>query len=221
MQRTFAVAVGGAAGDGAASVGAILSRVFARRGLHVNAYNAFQSIIRGGHTLWTIRTGVEKVTNYGDRMDMLIPLNQDTMNRHLGLLGPGAAVLYNSDTIRVKDAPEGVQVCGLPVGELTKGSRLKVAQNTVAMGAGLSMMGVGFQPLEARLTEQFQKKGEAVVAENVEVAKAGYQYANVHFKPYPDPLPMTEKRYAVVTGQSGAGDGGCGGGGCGFTARIR
>src|SRR6266481_7999776 len=84
MQQTFAVGIGGAAGQGVATPGDIFAKIFSRRGLHLNAYNAYQSIIRGGHTLLTIRTGTEKVTNMGDRIDLLIPLNQDAMNRHLG-----------------------------------------------------------------------------------------------------------------------------------------
>lgn len=31
----------------------------------------------------------------GDRVDLLIPLNQDAMDRHLGLLSGGAACIYN------------------------------------------------------------------------------------------------------------------------------
>jgi 2-oxoglutarate/2-oxoacid ferredoxin oxidoreductase subunit alpha len=42
--------------------------LFARRGLHVNAYNAHQSIIRGGQTFLTIRTGVENVRCFGDQI---------------------------------------------------------------------------------------------------------------------------------------------------------
>jgi 2-oxoglutarate ferredoxin oxidoreductase subunit alpha len=42
----------------------ILAKILSRRGLHLNAYN-YQSIIRGGHTFLTIRTGPEKVTNMG------------------------------------------------------------------------------------------------------------------------------------------------------------
>ena len=60
--------------------------IFARRGLHLNAYNAYQSIIRGGHTFLTIRAGDGPVRNMGDKIDVFIPLNQDTMDRHLHLL---------------------------------------------------------------------------------------------------------------------------------------
>ena len=109
MRQTFAIGIGGAAGQGVATPGDIFAKIFSRRGLHLNAYNAYQSIIRGGHTFLTVRTGPEKVSNMGDRLDLLIPLNQDAMNRQLGLLTAGAACVCSSDTIK-----PGVPIC--PVG---------------------------------------------------------------------------------------------------------
>src|SRR5438094_1497492 len=208
MKQTFAIGIGGAAGQGVATPGDIFAKIFSRRGLHLNAYNAYQSIIRGGHTFLTIRTGPEKVTNMGDRIDLLIPLNQDAMNRHLGLLTEGAACIYNADTIKPGTAADGVQLCPLPVSKLADITRNKVAQNTLAVGAGLSMMGIGFQALEEVLAEQFKKKGEAVVAENVAIARAGYDYATSNFKPFGWPLPMTENRYAVLSGNTAMAMGG-------------
>ena len=200
MNRTFAIAIGGAAGQGVATPGDIFAKIFSRRGLHLNAYNAYQSIIRGGHTLLTIRTGPARVTNMGDRIDLLIPLNQDTADRHLQLLTDGAACIYNADAITPGTAVDGVQLCPLPVSRLVDITRNKVAQNTLAMGAGLHMMGIGFSSLEEVLKEQFKKKGDAVVAENVGVARAGYDYAAAHFRPFPNPLPKTNERYAILSG---------------------
>lgn len=200
MKQSFAVSIGGAAGQGVATPGNIFARIFARRGLHLLAYNAYQSIIRGGHTFLTIRTGPEKITSFGDRIDLLIPLNQDTMDRHLHLLQPGAAAVYNSDAIKPGEVPEGVRLCPLPVSELSHNSRAKVEQNTLAVAAGLSMMGIGFQSLEEVLAQQFKKKGDAVVIENVESARNAYHYSTQHFDPFPRPLPMTERRKAVLTG---------------------
>jgi 2-oxoglutarate/2-oxoacid ferredoxin oxidoreductase subunit alpha len=200
MKQTFTIAIGGAAGQGVATPGDIFAKIFSRRGLHLNAYNAYQSIIRGGHTFLTIRTGPEKVTNMGDRLDLLIPLNQDAMDRHLGLLRDGAACIYNADTVKPGAAADGTALCPLPVSKLADITRNKVAQNTLAVGAGLNMMGIGFQALEEVLTEQFKKKGAAVVSENVEIARAGYDYAAANFKPFAWPLPMTNNRYAVLSG---------------------
>ncbi len=81
-------------------------------------------------------------------------------------------------------AAEGVGLCPLPVSKLADISRNKVAQNTLAVGAGLSMMGIGFQAMEEVLSEQFKKEGDAVVSENVGIAGAGYDCANANFRPF-------------------------------------
>ena len=208
MSQTFAIGIGGAAGQGVATPGDIFAKIFSRRGLHLNAYNAYQSIIRGGHTFLTIRTGPEKVTNMGDRIDLLIPLNQDTMDRHLELLSAGGACIYNEDSIKPGTAAAGVQLCPLPVSKLADISRNKVAQNTLAIGAALSMMGIGFEALESVLREQFRKKEEAVIAENISIARAGYDYATQNFKPFAWPLPMTDNKYAVLSGNAAMAMGG-------------
>src|SRR5215471_10951360 len=208
MQQTFAISIGGAAGQGVATPGDIFAKIFSRRGLNLNAYNAYQSIIRGGHTFLTVRTGAEKVSNMGDRIDMLIPLNQDSADRHLRLLTAGAACIYNAETIKPGSAASGVQLCPLPVSKLADITRNKVAQNTLAIGAGLHMMGINFKALEEVLREQFKKKGEAVIAENVGVARAGYDYAAAHFTPFPHSLPKTENRYAILSGNTAMAMGG-------------
>src|SRR5260370_1251667 len=65
---------------------------------------------------------------------------------------------------------------------------------------GLHLMGIGFPSLEEVLREQFKKKGEAVVAENIGVARAGYDYAAAHFSCFANPIPKTENRYAILSG---------------------
>src|SRR5438477_7724210 len=179
----FAVGIGGEAGQGIATPGNILARIFARRGLNLNAYNAYQSIIRGGHTFLTIRAGESPVRNMGDKIDVFIPLNQDTMNRHLRLLKAGACAIYDSEKIKPGEAAPGVQFCPMPMKELTKGNKL--AANTAALGATLQLLGVESEPLEAVVTRQFKKKGDAVVAENITIARAGYDYAASHFTAFP------------------------------------
>ena len=69
----LSIAIGGAAGQGIATPGDILARIFVRRGLHLNAYNAYQSIIRGGHIFLTLRTSDQPVLSHGDTLDVLMP----------------------------------------------------------------------------------------------------------------------------------------------------
>ncbi len=198
----LAIAIGGAAGQGIATPGNILARILVRRGLHVNAYDAYQSIIRGGHIFLTLRTSDEPVLSHGDKLDVLIALNQDTMDRHLKLMGAGSVVLYNVDRIRPGEAADGVQLCPFSVKGLAPGIKGDLVQNTVALGAVLRLLGVEFKALEDVLTEQFRRKGEAVVAENVSVARAGYAYADEHFRPFPVALPDLGRRLAFVDGNT-------------------
>lgn len=204
----FSIGIGGAAGQGIATPGDILARIFVRRGLHLNAYNAYQSIIRGGHIFLTLRTSDEPVLSFGDKLDILMPLNQDTMDRHLKLMKAGSLVLYNSDKIKPGAAADAVQLCPFSVKELAPDIKGDLVQNTIALAAVLRLIGVDFKMLENILTLQFKRKGEAVIAENVGVARAGYDYASAHFKPLPFTLPDTGKRFAFFEGNQAMAMGG-------------
>lgn len=202
----FAIGIGGEAGQGIATPGNILARIFARRGLHLNAYNAYQSIIRGGHTFLTVRASEREVRTMGDKLDVLIPLNQDTMERHLRLMGAGSCVIFDSDKITPGEAAAGVQLCPMPMKQLTNGNKL--AANTVAVAAVLQMLGIEFEALAEVLSLQFKKKGEQVINENVAIAKTGYEYAAATFKAFSFKAPKLSKPLAVLTGNEATAMGG-------------
>ena len=203
-----ALSIGGSAGQGIATPGNILARMFIRRGLHLYAYNAYQSIIRGGHIFLTIRVSEERVQTHGDKLDLLLCLNQDTMNRHLHLMGPGTRVLYNSDTIKPGEVADGVGLCPMPIAELTDKSKNKLIQNTVALGMTTFLLGLDFRVLQEALTAQFQRKGSAVVDENVDMARAGFDHAKANFDPFPKAAPVGAKPQAVWTGNEALAMGG-------------
>ncbi len=204
----FSLAIGGAAGQGIATPGNVLARLFTRRGLYVNAYNAYQSIVRGGHIFLTVRIGDGKVLTHGDRLDLLMCLNQDTMNRHLGLMGAGTRVVFNSDTITPGEPGDGAQLCPMPVGELSGGSRNKVLQNTIALGVVTHLLGLEFDVLGTALELQFGAKGQDTVDENTSAAHAGFDHAAANFEPYPDPIAEGEKPLALWTGNDALAMGG-------------
>lgn len=207
-QIDLSIAIGGAAGQGIATPGDILARIFVRRGLHLNAYNAYQSIVRGGHIFLTLRTSDEPVLSFGDKIDVMIPLNQDTMTRHLGLMRGGSIVLFNSDKIKAGEAASGVQLCPFSVKELAPKVKGDLVQNTIALAAVLQLIGVEFKILEEILTLQFKRKGQAVIDENVGVARAGYDYAAAHYKPLAVSLPDLGRRLAFFEGNQALAMGG-------------
>ncbi len=196
----FTIGIGGAAGQGIATPGNILARIFVRRGLHLYSYNAHQSIIRGGHSLLMLRMRDEEVRSHGDGMDLLLCLNQDTMNRHLGLLRPGSRVLYNSDTVQPGEVPDDVLICPMPIGDLAGDSKNKLIQNTISLGVMMSLLGVDFSVLEEALELLFRRKGPAVVEENVTMSRAGYDHGAANFQPYPVPFPKGNKPLGLWAG---------------------
>ena len=195
----LSIGIGGEAGQGIATPGDILARIFVRRGLHLNTYNAYQSIIRGGHIFLTVRISDEEIYTHGDRLDLLLCLNQDTMDRHLNLMGDGTRVVYNSDTIQPGEVNPGAQLCPIPVGEMNE-SRNRLVQNTIAVGVVASLMGLEFDVLEESLALRFRRQGEAIVTQNIDVAKAGFDYAGEHFEPFAQALPRGGKPLGVWAG---------------------
>lgn len=205
----FVIAMGGAPGQGLESAGPVLIRICARRGLSAFAYSAYQSLIRGGHTFLTIRICSEPVANHGDRINMVIALNQDAMDKHLQNIAPGGVILYNSDNTSPPDnTPEDVQLCALSFKELSNNSRNRVMLNTLMLGATLYITGAGLEELEDILTIQFKRKGQEVVDENIGIARAGYNHAAEHFTPFSTPFPYQDKPLAVTTGNEAMAMGG-------------
>ena len=142
----------------------------------------------------------------GDKIDVFIPLNQDTMDRHLHLLKAGACAIYDKDKITPGEAADGVQLCPMPMKELIKGNKLAI--NTAALGATLNLLGIESEPLEAVVARQFKKKGDAVVAENIAIARAGYDYAAQNFKAFSWKAPVGAKPLGVITGNQATAMGG-------------
>ncbi len=95
------IGIAGAAGDGLDKSGDTLAKTCGRLGLHVYAYNSYQSIIRGGHIWLMVRIGEEKVRSHGDGMSALVALNQDAIERHASKVEEGGVIIFNSDKIKV------------------------------------------------------------------------------------------------------------------------
>jgi 2-oxoglutarate ferredoxin oxidoreductase subunit alpha len=183
IERT--IGIGGAAGDGLDKSGDILARTCARLGLHVYAYNSYQSVIRGGHIWLSLRVADAKVRSHGDRLDLAVALNQDSIERHAPEVAPGGGVLFNAD--RLECPPEllakDVTPLPVPVGELLKplGKVPHVTQNSVLAGAAARLLGLEAAVLEGAVADVFGRKDKAVVETNTAAARAGYGHAETAF----------------------------------------
>ncbi|MHC4549957.1 MAG: 2-oxoacid:acceptor oxidoreductase subunit alpha [Planctomycetota bacterium] len=217
MATEITVGIAGAAGDGLDRSGDTLARTAARLGLHLFTYNAYQSLIRGGHTWLRLRLSEERVDNHGDHLTVLIALNQDSFERHVPGVDPGGAILFNSAKLRCDSAlvPEGVRPVPLPVPDLTQhlGRLPPVMQNTVALGALLHLVGFDVELTAEILAETFRHKGQEIIEQNVGALRAGHDHAAREEAPLGYEWRFTRRRRPVITGNLmtalGAVAGGC------------
>lgn len=209
--------IGGAAGDGIASTGDIFCKTASRMGMWVCAYNSYQSVIRGGHVYYQVQIGGgEQILSHGDEPDVLLALNQDTVDRHAEKVLAGGAIIFNKDKIKVEGLKlrPNVQVIGIPVEELTKEyGRNPVMQNTVDCGAMVQILGLDWAIFEESINAIFGKKKSEIAQLNVNLAKKGAEFAKANAKPLDVKLKGDGKKRGIVTGNAmmafGALAGGC------------
>ena len=209
----FVIAVGGAPGQGIDTVGKSMSQICARHGLHVYTYSAYQSLIRGGHTFLTVRISSEPVANHGDKIDMIIALDRNSLETHVPHVAPGGAIIYNSDDVKAAPERDDIQFCPISYRELSNNTdRKKLMLNICMFGVALKMAGGDLAVLEDILELTFLKrKGQAVVDANVAVARAGYDYAAEHFTAFEaqfikqQPLAFVDGNSAMAMGGAAAG----------------
>ncbi|MFX1475781.1 MAG: 2-oxoacid:acceptor oxidoreductase subunit alpha [Promethearchaeota archaeon] len=187
MTRTneISLLIGGQAGAGISAAGLLLGKTFLRGGLHVFGTIDYPSLIRGGHNFYLLRAATRPVFAQWDKIDLMIALDERTLERHREELVSDGGVIFDSDEISPDSPnlpPSGVQRYAVPLESIVKELNApKVVQNTIALGAALGILGYGITQLEEILQETFKAKGDKIVSMNVDAARKGYNYAHEHF----------------------------------------
>ncbi len=177
--QDYSVKVGGEAGQGINTIGAILSRSFADQGLHLFAYQDYYSRVRGGHNFYQVRTATYPVYSFSDNLEVLVALDKASLDLHAGELNQGGVIIFDQN---LKEAVTNQNSLPLPMAELGKEHGGKeVMGNSVAAGATWQVMGGEQAILEKTLGRLFQKKGSAVAEANIKAARAGVDYAKNNF----------------------------------------
>ena len=170
------IRIGGKAGQGMQAVSGTLGKIFVRCGSFVFIHQDFESRIRGGHNFAQIRIRNVPVRSPGDRVNLLVALDRETIDRDLPALGEGGILIHDGEKSGFRSSnPLHVSV---PLERLAReAGGSPVMMNSVATGAALALMGQDLDPLLEHLEEEFGTKGAEVVEKNQASARAGYQVA--------------------------------------------
>jgi 2-oxoglutarate ferredoxin oxidoreductase subunit alpha len=210
MPADFNWAIGGEAGDGIDSTGKIFAQALSRAGRHVFTSKDFASRIRGGYTAYKVRTSVEQVQSVVDRLDVLIALTQRTIDENLDELHEGSVIIYDGERTTMQDVeiPEGMVGLDVPLKRLAEEAGGAIMRNVVALGAACAVAGFPIEHLDSSLQKRFGGKGQAIVDNNKEAARAGQEYVQEEYgTDFEYDLETTDADYVLLNGDEAIGMG--------------
>lgn len=202
--------IGGQAGDGSMVTGRTLGKSFTRGGLNVIGYPEYPSLIRGGHNTYQVRVSDQEIYSPTQKSDLVVALNSDAVLFHKDKILENGGLIYD-DSIDISkfEIRSDIKKYQVPftkiIGELKALPQMK---NTVALGATLALINYPFEKLESVIRDEFLRKGEEVVKQNVTVARAGFDHIKNNFKSeefQKKVKPASGKRKMLIGGNEAAG----------------
>lgn len=172
--------VGAEQGQGVDSTGTMMALVLNRMGYQVYSYRLFSSRIKGGHSNYAIRVGPDPVRAPSHQDDILVALDQETIDRNYQDLADGGLMIADSDFGPTLPAGCQVELLAVPLSEIASSEGHKIMRNVAALGASAYLMNIPLSEFEAALKRQFERKGEKVWGANIAVLHKGYEYVKTH-----------------------------------------
>jgi 2-oxoglutarate ferredoxin oxidoreductase subunit alpha len=162
--KDVSVLIGGKAGDGINSAGAMVAQLLGHMGYHIYLYFDYPSLIRGGHNFAVIRGCETSIGTCREKVDFLLALNQETVQRHRDQLNPGAAIIFNADL--VKGEGQGVPVTTILHGEQAPA----IMGNSALIGGFAKAAGISWETVETVFRVHIPKGIDL----NLKVARRAY-----------------------------------------------
>lgn len=201
MNKFINILIGGEAGQGLQTIGFIFAKALVRSGYSVHVHQTYESRVRGGHNTFSIRVGNQKVLAPQEEIDLLIALNEESIDLHKDELSRNGFIVGNGDLNRKEK-----NWIGVPFKTLGK----EIYWNTAAMGVAAGLLGLNHQILGKAIIEIL---GEEKADENLKVLKASYQWLETQTLkmnpipsiPNPSPRLLLNGHEAVALGAISAG----------------
>ncbi len=166
------IVLGGAAGQGVQTVETLLVQVLKKEGYFVFASKEYMSRIRGGSNSTEIRLTSKKRRAFVKRIDLLFALDKDVVP-HLEHRITKSTVIVGEKS---KVCDTECSVVDIPFTKFANELGHPIYTSTVAVGVVLGMLQADEAVFHDYLKTHFARKGEEIVAKNIEAAKKGYTH---------------------------------------------
>jgi 2-oxoglutarate ferredoxin oxidoreductase subunit alpha len=192
------VLIGGKAGDGINSAGAMVAQLLNHLGYRIYLYFDYPSLIRGGHNFAIVRGRETSPGTCGIKVDFILALDQETIERHKDAWKTDTVVIYNLDVVKSNGQ-------GLPVKEILAAEHAPdIMGNSAVIGGFAKVAGIGWKTVEAVFSSHIPKGTE----QNLRVARRAYDtLVTVHpLSPCSNPpVPLLTGNEAIGLGMVNGG----------------
>ncbi len=197
--------IAGTAGEGLEAGGETFSRALAGLGYRPTTQRDFPSRIRGGDTTFTIRLTPEGRLVPPSRIDLALAFN-DTVLPRIDERMDASGLMLVDEGVAAYVAASGATIKPFPFTAIATAVGLEKAKNMVALGISAALLGVDLAALDGSVAEQFESKGEKVVALNRAALAAGHKEAVARFgnRPLYVPPPPRPSPTIFLSGNEAA-----------------
>jgi len=175
MPNEISVRIAGEAGQGIASLGMMLCRIYKDTGRHVFAVQDYMSRIRGGSNFFQVRVADRPVFSTREKADLIIALDKEAVAANSGALADGGLLILDAGKYGVTELEKGW--LSVPLYALAQEAGGAAYANSVALGIFTALTCDGQEPAYNAIDREFGGKGAEVVNANKLAAGRGFAYA--------------------------------------------
>ncbi len=207
------IRIGGESGEGIVTTGEILSRIAAFTGYEIFTFRTYPAEILGGHVVYQMRVATHPIGSRGDKLDVLLAMNQEGYDRHAGELRKGGVVVYDASVVDISEDHDHI-LYSVPFAEIAKSIKFMRGKNLVAIGAMTRLMSLPLDRAREIVIRRLGKKKE-LLENNLKSLELGYEYVEAHpFESEAFELPevSSERDRLILNGNEAAAMGALAGG---------
>jgi 2-oxoglutarate ferredoxin oxidoreductase subunit alpha len=195
----ISILIGGKAGDGTRQAGHVIASLLNRVGYRIFFYDDYPSLIRGGHNFSIVRASGKRIGAHKNTVDIIIALDQNTVENHKDRLNADGIILYDSK----KAEAQGLGIDFMDIVKEFGGK--PIMRNTAAIGALAGILNLEWSVLERDIKGSIGKEVDL----NLQIARHAYDGIEAPLKPLPKldqkPLPLVTGNEAIALGAAKAG----------------
>ena len=170
----YNILIGGSAGQGLDTISDFLEKIIKKSGFYLFSNKDYMSRVRGGHNFIQIRFGENKVFAHKDKIDLILALDENTIEYHKDRLVDDGVIIADKGIKR-----DDKEILKLPLIEFAKSLSLSKAFTSVAAGVILKYFSLGIEDID----KYFSKKlSDEIRSKNIEAVKLGYDLIDSKYK---------------------------------------